>query len=163
MYVNRCIFQEKEASRFWSGSQGIYWLKKNTQPKSWKLCFICWTFWGLRAWDIAPQIRLRNSSQEETVGRGGGGMQPGYTGIFAMKDQEVRTSKVNQISQVKELVLFYVWKDARVWAHWNHSFNKHLSSLGPVPCAFSSWVSSECTSGEPAAVDCLMAGILFPT
>ena len=39
-------------------------------------------------------------------------------------------------------MLFYVWEDARVWAHWNHSFDMHLSSLGPVSWSFSSWVSS---------------------
>ena len=32
------------------------------------------------------------------------------------------------------LVLFYVWEDARVWAHWNHSLDMHLNYLGPVSC-----------------------------
>ena len=36
------------------------------------------------------------------------------------------------------LVLFYVWEDAKVWAHWNHSFGIYLSYLGPVSCVFSS-------------------------
>ena len=45
------------------------------------------------------------------------------------------------------LALFYVWEDARVWAHWNHSFAMHLSSLGPVSCVFASWVPSGCTVG----------------
>ena len=40
--------------------------------------------------------------------------------------------KENQISQVKNLMLFYVWEAARVRAHWNHSFDMHLSYLGPV-------------------------------
>ena len=31
-------------------------------------------------------------------------------------------------------MLFYVWKDARVRAHWNHSFHMHLTCLGPVSC-----------------------------
>ena len=26
----------------------------------------------------------------------------------------------------------YAWEDARVWDHWNHSFDVHLSYLGPV-------------------------------
>ena len=44
--------------------------------------------------------------------------------------------KENQISQVKELALFYVWEYASVWAYWNHSFHMHLSHLGPASCVF---------------------------
>jgi len=40
----------------------------------------------------------------------------------------------NQISQVKECSTFYVWEDARVWAHWNHSLHMPLRYLGPVSC-----------------------------
>ena len=32
------------------------------------------------------------------------------------------------------LAIFYVWEDARVWAHWNHSFHEHLNYLVPVSC-----------------------------
>ena len=35
----------------------------------------------------------------------------------------------------------YVREDARVWAHWNHSFHVYLSSLGLIPRVFPSWVS----------------------
>ena len=47
-------------------------------------------------------------------------------------------------------------EDARVWAHWNHSFDLHLSYLGPVSCAFTSWGF---TTGV-AAVRWLLDGIL---
>ena len=50
--------------------------------------------------------------------------------------------KENQISQVKEFRSFLLWEDARVWAHWSHSFDMHLSYLGPVFCVFTSWVFS---------------------
>jgi len=40
-----------------------------------------------------------------------------------------------------------VWKDARVWAHWSHSLDVHLSYLGSESCVFSSSVSSGCTFG----------------
>ena len=43
------------------------------------------------------------------------------------------------------LVLLYVWEDARVWVHWNHSFDMHLNYLRLVSCMFSSWIPSECT------------------
>ena len=32
---------------------------------------------------------------------------------------------------------------ARVWAQWNHSFDMHLSYLGPVSCSFPSWIPSQ--------------------
>ena len=45
------------------------------------------------------------------------------------------------------LVVFYVWENAKIWAHWNHSFDMHLSSLRPVSCSFPFWVPSGCTLG----------------
>lgn len=45
-------------------------------------------------------------------------------------------------------MLCFVWEDAKVWAHWNHSFGVHLSYLGQVSCVFISWVSSQCTLGS---------------
>ena len=36
------------------------------------------------------------------------------------------------------LVLFYVWEDARIWAHWSYSLDLHLNYLGPVSCFSSS-------------------------
>lgn len=42
-------------------------------------------------------------------------------------------------------MLFWVGKDAKIRAYWNHSFDMSFSYLGPIPCAFSSWVSSGCT------------------
>ena len=58
-------------------------------------------------------------------------------------------------------VLFYVWEDAKGWAHWNHSFDMYLSCLGPASCVFPSWVSSACTVGRWLRADGLMAGMLF--
>ena len=45
-------------------------------------------------------------------------------------------------------MLSYVWEDARVWAHWNHSFDMHLRYLGPVSCVFIAWASSGLTIWE---------------
>ena len=56
------------------------------------------------------------------------------------------------------LVFFYVWEDARVRAHWNHSFHMHLSCSGPVSCGFfTSWAPLGLTLGSDHS---LMAGIL---
>ena len=57
--------------------------------------------------------------------------------------QRLLLIKENQMSQVKECSVC-AREDARVWAHWNHSFDTLFSSLGPVSCVFSSWVSSGC-------------------
>ena len=47
--------------------------------------------------------------------------------------------------KLMKLVVFYVWEDAGVWAHWNHSFDMRLSSPRPLPCVPTTWVSSGCT------------------
>ena len=39
------------------------------------------------------------------------------------------------------LVLFYAWEDARVWAHGNHSIHLHPSCLEPASCSFPSGVA----------------------
>ena len=64
--------------------------------------------------------------------------EPGYVGVLQQKPgsrnikglvliKENQTSHVNEFSE-----FFYVWEDARVWAHWNHFFfNVHLDSLNP--------------------------------
>ena len=38
--------------------------------------------------------------------------------------------------KLRNLVLFYIWEDARVWAYQTHSFCVHLSYPGPVSRAF---------------------------
>ena len=56
-----------------------------------------------------------------------------------------------------DLVLFFVWENARVWVHWNHSFDMHLSYLGPVSCSFPSWVPPRCTTGDGTVAESLAA------
>ena len=58
-----------------------------------------------------------------------------------MEKKRLLLIKGKQISQAKGyLVLFFVWGDTRVWAQGSHSFDMHLSFLGPAPCAFKSRV-----------------------
>ena len=62
--------------------------------------------------------------------------------------------KKTRYRKLRNLVLFCVWEDARVWAHWNYFSDMYLSSLGPESCVFTFWVSSELTVGtgcSPAA------------
>ena len=47
--------------------------------------------------------------------------------------------------KLRILVPFYVWEDARFWAYWNHSFDVHLSYLGPIRCFSPPWIPSGCT------------------
>ena len=42
------------------------------------------------------------------------------------------------------MTFFYIWEDARVWAHWNHSFGMHFSYLGSGYYFPSSWIPPEC-------------------
>ena len=84
------------------------------------------------------------------------------------KGQVVWTSKSwlikeNQIPKLTHWVLFYVWEDPRVWAHWNHSFDLHLSSLGPVSCVFTSWVSSGLTVGSGCSLVAPRWQVFFPS
>ena len=39
---------------------------------------------------------------------------------------------------LRNLARFYVWEYARVWAHWDRSFDRHLSSLGLISHVFTS-------------------------
>ena len=36
--------------------------------------------------------------------------------------------------KLRSLELFYIWENARAWAHWNHSFHRHLCLPGPASC-----------------------------
>ena len=48
---------------------------------------------------------------------------------------------------------FYIWEDAEVRAHWSHSFDMHLSYLGPASSSFPSWIPSRCTAGVAAGAE----------
>ena len=73
--------------------------------------------------------------------------------IFCSKDKVVGIKKnycylkKTTYFKLRNLVLLFVWEDARVWAHWNLFFDMHLSCLGLVSCVFTFWVSSGCTVG----------------
>lgn len=49
-------------------------------------------------------------------------------------------------------MFFYVWDEARIWAHWNHSFDRHLTYLGPVSSVFTSWVFSGLNIGSSCSL-----------
>ena len=97
-------------------------------------------YWELVAWETLSQMTLRNCSKgvlEET----------GYTGVFLKTKQENKmhgqTSKYHLSSQKKQalklmiVVLLHIWEDARLWAHWNYSFDMHVSYLFSISILFS--------------------------
>ena len=88
----------------------------------------------------ASQIVLRNCLGEVRE-------EPGYIGVLQQKPgnwsiKRLLLVKENQTSQMNVWELFYVWEDARVWAHWNHSFEVHLSYLRPVFGSVPPWIPS---------------------
>ena len=70
------------------------------------------------------------------------GEESGYIEV-CYKGQVVWTSKAflwikkTRYLKLRNLALFYIWEDTKVWAHWNRSLHVHLSYLGPVSCDFS--------------------------
>ena len=123
-------------------------LKKNALPKRWELCFIWWA-----------KIQAKTQHHSKILfQRGSRGNQAIWE--FLQQRPVVRTPKdcyelkKTRYLKWRNLALFYVWEDARVWAHWNRSFDVHLIYAGPIPCVFSSWVSSGCTVG--GWLKCLM-------
>ena len=121
---------------FWQ--KALCW-KRFAQCESWELSFTC----GRRktdSWQAMIQRALRNCSKEE------GEEELGYAEVWEQRVDNLNTKRLllmkeNQISQLRNLALVYLWEDARVWAHWNHSFHMHLSYVGPIPCVFISWAS----------------------
>ena len=54
-----------------------------------------------------------------------------------------------------------MWEDVREWAHWNHSFDRHFSSLGPWSCVFTSWASSGLTIGSGCSLMATRQQVFF--
>ena len=49
-----------------------------------------------------------------------------------VKYQKVTANHRNRHLKLMILVVFYVWEDTGVWAHWKFSLDMHLNGLGPV-------------------------------
>ena len=56
--------------------------------------------------------------------------------IIKLKNQVKELSYQISDIKLKNLALFYIWKDARVWDYWSHFLHIHLSYLGPASCLF---------------------------
>lgn len=53
---------------------------------------------------------------------------------------------------LRNLAVFFLWKDSKAWAHGNHSFDVHLSYLWPESRCFSPWALQGAPSGTVAVV-----------
>ena len=84
-----------------------------------------------------------------------------------VEHQKMTANHKNQTSQVIILVLFCVWEDARVWAHWNYSFDMHLNYLGLVSCflhpEFPSRGTTEVGGGVGSTQATVAAGLMQVT
>ena len=114
---------------------------ENVQPKIWELCFI---------WSVTEECSLGRQplSAERLFQRGKGGAR--IYRNFVLKtcnraSEDYCSSPRNRHSSWMGLVPIYVWEDARVWTHWNSSFDTHLNYLGPVSYFPPSWIPSGST------------------
>ena len=104
-----------------------------------------------------------SDSSEGWFWRGKGGTR--IYRSFSNKNQVVGTSKdYCSLNKTRYLKLMSF---VRVWAHWNHSFDMHLSYLGPIPYPFPSRMPSGCTLrgrsiAEGLAVDSPSVSVLSP-
>ena len=109
-----------------------------------------------------------SSIPERIAPRRRGWGEPGYVGVLQQRAGSVNVKRLLLIKKtryvkLRNLVLFCVWEGARVWVHWNHSFDMHLSSLRPVSCVFTSWVSSGLTVGRACSLMAARWQVFFPT
>ena len=87
----------------------------------------------------------------------------GYTGVL---QQRVGSGNIKRLvlkktgnPNVRNFVLFYVWEDARVWAHWNHSFDIPQLSGASILCFYIPSHHKECWK----SAGCYTADIPFPS
>ena len=114
-------------------------LKLSTEKKNYNLKLQGYVLCGGNFQDFKPGDSI-SSNPETTVPRTWG-EEPGYTEVLQQRASSLNIKRLflirrSQIFQVKEFSAFYVWEDARVWAHWNYSFHMHLSYLEPVSWVF---------------------------
>ena len=93
--------------------------------------------------------------------------QEGKSGFIQVCNKGSRQSE-HQRSGIKVRNLtFYIWEGAGLWAHWIHSFHKHLSYLGPIlfscpPGSLHSPSSSAITAGVGSIHWIAVWGALIP-
>ena len=97
-------------------------------PKSWEM---------LHSMGIFRTSSLGDSVSSDRTVRRRWVEDSGYTEVC----NKAGSLKVKSFCELKpdtsrNLALFYIWGNARVWAHWNHALHMHLGYLGPVTCLF---------------------------
>ena len=140
--------------------------KKWSQLKSWELYFIWWEFLRLQAWETASQ---ESFSEEEA--RGGAGYREGLQKragslnikrvLDKKKKKEYWELRKIRYPRLRNLAVFYVWEDARVWAGWNHSFYRLLSYSESASCVFTSWAPWGLTIGSSWSLMTARSPVLF--
>ena len=107
-----------------------------------------------------------SSNPERTALRRRGG-KPDNIGVLQQRTGSLNIRRLllkqTRYPKLRNLVLFYAWEEARVWAHWNHSFDRHLSSLGPISHVVTSWVSSGLPVGNGCSLMAARWQVFFPS
>ena len=83
-------------------------LKRQSQPKSWELCFIWWKIFGLQAWESASQSNLEKLLLGDWWGMGGGGGREGRVGYNGVLQQRAGSLNIKRLLSVKGNHVFQV-------------------------------------------------------
>ena len=94
--------------------------------------------WSLNLYPLPPTNTLIQSEGLFQRDQGEAGIDRSFCWGKKCEHQKIIAKHTNRHPKLMILVPFYVWEDAGVWAHWNHSFDMHLNSVGRVVC-FSSF------------------------
>ena len=105
-----------------------------TEKKLHSFIFVSHVLFG----DLTEDYSLGSSPSDNSEelfqrGKGGGKM---YRTFWkkVVEHQKITVNHTHTKYKLINLVLFCEWEATRVWAHWNYSFDIHLSYLGPVSC-----------------------------
>ena len=127
----------------------VDWRKKHTH----NLQVENYVLFGRQNWGFKPGSQPLGSERLLLRGKGGAftypimdiqeflRQKPGSWNLKRLLLKKIRYLKW------RNLALFYAWEDARVWAHWNHSFDMHLDYMGPEYYFSPSWIPLGCTVG----------------
>ena len=137
----------------------IFYSRGSSPPRHWTLTF--YTFYLVDFLRTSSPGGSLSDSSEAWFWRGREGTR--IYRSFSNKNQVVKTSK--DYCSLKKTRYLKLMNFARVWAHWNHFFDMHLSSLGPVSYSFPSWMPLGCTLrggsvAEGLAVDSPLVSVL---
>ena len=155
-YIEVCNKGQVGLPRWHSGKEPTCWCTRHRKTR-----FCPWIrkiHWR-RKWQLAPVfLPGKSHGQRSLAGYSPWGRRVrcnwAHTHAQSEHQKYFCELKKTRYPKLSNVALFFVWEDARVWAHWNHSFHMHLSYLGPVSCIFHILSTSRCREWlQPNAAD----------